>query len=83
MAERRQVPAPAHKKREKRVGGAATGDYVRFDHQSVVIHGYGAWRNEQVALTTPKWRSVKAEKAQVVERGHGYRVEHPRHETHS
>ena len=82
MAERRQVPPPAHKKREKRAGGADTGDCVKFEHQGVVTHGYRALSNGQAALTTPKWGIVKAGRAEVIERGHGYRVEHPRHETH-
>ena len=81
-SERRKVPAPAHKKREKRVGGVATGDYVSFEHRGNAVHGYGTLSNGQVALTAPKWRSVKAERAQVVERGHGYRVEYPRHKAH-
>ena len=73
----RRTPTPAHKKRTKRVLGVATGDYVRFTHQGSSIHGYGSISHQQVALTKPKWRSVKANQATVVEHGHGYQVSYP------
>ena len=73
----RRTPTPAHKKRAKRVLGVATGDYVRFIHQGDPINGYGAISHQQVALTKPKWSSVKANQATVVERNHGYQVSYP------
>ena len=73
----RRTLTPAHKKRAKRVSSVATGDYVRFIHQGSSIHGYGAISNQQVALTKPKWRSVKADQATVLERNHGYQVSYP------
>ena len=71
------TPTPAHKKRAKRVSDVATGDYVRFIQQGGPINGYGAISHQQVALTKPKWRSIKADQAAVVERGHGYQVSYP------
>ena len=73
----RRTPTPAHKKRAKRVLGVATGDYVRFVHQGNPVQGYGAISHQQVALTKTKWKSVKADQATVVERGHGYQVNYP------
>ena len=55
----------------------ATGDYVRFNHQGTVAHGYGTISNQKVALTKPAWRSIQTSKAQVVERSHGYQVQYP------
>ena len=68
---------PAHKKRAKRVLDVATGDYVRFVHQGNPVQGYGAISHQQVALTSPKWKSVKADQATVVERNHGYQANYP------
>ena len=73
----KRTPTPAHKKRAKRVLDVATGDYVRFVHQGSPVQGYGAISHQQVALTKPKWRSVKADQAAVVERNHGYQVSYP------
>ncbi len=73
----KRTPTPAHQKRTKRVLGVATGDYVRFVHQGSPIQGYGAISHQQVALTNPKWNSVKADQATVAERGHGYQVNYP------
>ena len=61
----------------KHVHGVATGDYVRFVHQGIVVHGYGSISHEQVALTKPSWKSVKADQATVVDCNHGYQVVHP------
>ena len=69
-----RTPTPSHKKRAKRVGGVATGDYVRFIHKGAPVHGYGSISHEQVALTKPKWKSVQANQAAVIERNHGYQV---------
>ena len=74
----KRTPTPSHKKREKRVGGVGTGDYVRFNHEATKVHGYGTISHEQVALTKPKWKSTKAERATVLERNHGYQVTYPR-----
>ena len=74
---RRVTPAPSHKKREKRVGDIATGDYVTFVHQGTTVHGYGSISHNQVALTKPKWKSIVATRATVLERGHGYKVSYP------
>ena len=71
------TPTPAHKKRAKRVLGVATSDYVRFIHQGSSAHGYGSISHQRVALTKPKWRSIKADQATVVERNHGYQVSYP------
>ena len=73
----KRTPTPAHKKRAKRVLDVATGDYIRFIHQGSPVQGYGAISHQQVALTKPKWRSVKADQAAVVERNHGYQVSYP------
>ena len=75
---RKQTPTPSHKKRAKRVGSVATGDYVKFNHKETKVHGYGTISHEQVALTKPKWKSTKAERATVLERNHGYQVTYPR-----
>ena len=72
------TPTPSHKKRPKRVGNIATGDYVTFTHRGEPIHGYGSISHQQVALTKPKWRSIKADQATVLERNHGYKVAYPR-----
>ena len=72
-----RTPAPSHKKRAKRVHGVATGDYVRFTHQDSLVHGYGSISHQQVALTKPKWKSIHANQATVVEHNHGYQVVHP------
>ena len=74
----KQTPTPSHKKREKRVGGVATGDHVKFNHEGTKVHGYGTISHEQVALTKPKWKSAKAERATVLERNHGYQVTYPK-----
>ena len=73
----KRTPTPSHKKRAKRVHGVATGDYVRFNHQDVLVHGYGSISHEQVALTKPRWKSIHATQAAVVERNHGYQVVYP------
>ena len=73
----KRTPTPAHKKRAKRVLGVATGDYVRFIHNGSPVQGYGAISHQQVALTNPKWKSIKADHAAVVERNHGYQVSYP------
>ena len=74
----RQTPTPSHKKRAKQVGGVATGDYVKFNHEGTKVHGYGTISHEQVALTKPKWKSTKAERATALERNHGYQVTYPK-----
>ena len=72
------TPTPAHKKRQKRVGGVATGDYIAFSHREKgPVHGYGTISHQQVAITKPVWQSTKAELARVVERHHGYQVTYP------
>ena len=73
----KRTPTPSHKKRAKRVHGVATGDYVRFIHQDVLVHGYGSISHEQVALTKPGWKSIHATQAAVMERNHGYQVVYP------
>ena len=73
----RRTPTPSHKKRAKRVHDVATGDYVRFTHQGSPVHGYGTISHQQVALTKPRWKSIKAEHATTVERNHGYHVFNP------
>ena len=72
-----KTPLHSHKKREKRVGNVATGDYVTFSHKGITVHGYGTISNKKVALTKPKWRSIKADQATVLERNHGYQVRYP------
>ena len=72
-----RTPAPSHKKRDKRVGGIATGDHVKFIHRGIAVHGYGTISHNQVALTRPAWKSVRAGRAIVLERNHGYRVAYP------
>ena len=78
---------PSHKKRPKRVGNIATGDYVTFTHhgrgktfsrKGTTVHGYGTISHQQVALTKPRWRSINAGQATVLERNHGYKVAYPR-----
>ena len=54
-----------------------TGDYVRFVHQRDPVQGYGSISHERVALTKPKWKSVQAGQATVVERNPGYQVFDP------
>ena len=73
----RQTPTPSHKKRQKRVGNVATGDYVTFVHQGQRVHGYGTISNQKVALTKPRWKSITADQATVIERNHGYKVVYP------
>ena len=73
----RITPTPSHKKRPKRVGNIATGDYVTFIQQGTRVQGYGTISHEQVALTKPRWRSIKADQATVLERNHGYKVAYP------
>ena len=68
---------PSHKKRAKRVGNVATGDYVTFIHRGITVHGYGTISHNQVALTRPVWKSIKADRATVLERNHGYQVTYP------
>ena len=70
----RRTPTPSHKKREKRVGNIATGDYVALTHTGIPVHGYGIISHSQVALTKPTWRSIGADRATVLERNHGYQV---------
>lgn len=74
---RKITPTPSHKKRQKRVGNIATGDYVIFLHQGTQVQGYGAISHQSVALTKPRWRSTKAENATVLERNHGYQLATP------
>ena len=74
----KRTPIPSHKKRQKRVGDIATGDYVSFLHQGQRVHGYGSISHQQVALTKPEWKSIKAENAMVIERNHGYQVAYPK-----
>lgn len=75
---------PSHKKRQKRVGGIATGDYVSFWHthkESKItewVHGCGAINNQSVRILDPNWKSTKADWATAVERYHGYEVTHPK-----
>ena len=73
----KHTPTPSHKKRQKRIGNVATGDHVTFIHQGQRVHGYGTISHQQVALTKPNWKSVKAERATAVERNHGYQVTYP------
>ena len=73
----KNTQTPSHKKRAKRVHGVATGDYVRFTHKGTPVYGYGTISKESVALTNPVWKSVKATRAAVVERNHGYQVTYP------
>lgn len=74
---RKITPIPSHKKRAKRILGVATGDYVRFIHKGKQVQGYGTISHSDVALTKPKWKSIKADHAQVIERNHGYEVAYP------
>ena len=74
----KRTPTPAHKKRQKRVGNVATGDYIAFNHKKHgPVHGYGTINNQQVAITKPVWQGTKAELARVAERRHGYQVIYP------
>ena len=73
----RTTPTPSHKKRQKRVGNIATGDYVTFTHQGAQVHGYGSISHQQVALTNPRWKSIKADRATILERNHGYQIAYP------
>ena len=68
---------PSHKKRQKRVGGVATGDYISFKHEGTTVHGYGALNNESVRILAPNWKSTKAKWAAPIERYHGYEVAYP------
>ena len=77
---------PSHKKRKKRVGNIATGDYVTFIHhgrgetfsrKGTTVHGYGTISHQEVALTKPRWRSINAGQATVLERNHGCKVAYP------
>ena len=83
----RVTPTPSHKKRPKRVGNIATGDYVTFIHhgrgktftgKGTTVHGYGTISKKSVALTKPKWKSINADQATVLERNHGCKVVYPR-----
>ena len=83
----RVTPTPSHKKRPKRVDNIATGDYVTFIHhgrgktfsrKGTTVHGYGTISHQQVALLKPKWRSINAGQATILERNHGYKVAYPR-----
>ena len=65
---------PSHKKRQKRVDGIATGDYISFIHKGVKVRGYGALNNESVRILNPNWKSTQARWATPVERYHGYEV---------
>ena len=71
---RHRTLTPGHKKRAKRVGGIATGDYVRFIHLSESIRCYGVISNDKVAEIKPRWIGVKAELTTAIERGHGYHI---------
>ena len=68
---------PSHKKRHKRVGGIATGDYVSFTHQGKKVQGYGALTHDGVRILDPNWKSTKAEWATATERHHGHEVAYP------
>ena len=68
---------PGHKKRQKRVGDVATGDFVTFIHEGVKVHGYGTISNRSVAITKPKWKSVYATETEAIECNHGYQVKYP------
>ncbi len=80
--QKRTTP-PSHKKRQKRVGGIATGDYVSFWHTPKGskmrnrVHGYGTINNDSVRILDPNWKSTKAEWATAIERHHGYEVTYP------
>ena len=76
---RRMTATPSHKKRQKRVDGIATGDYVTFHHRNsqAQVHGYAVISNRQAAITRPQWKSTKAIMAVALERNHGYQVEYP------
>ena len=50
---------------------------MTFIHNDVRVHGYGTISKKGVALTKPKWRSIKAEEATVTERNHGYQIKYP------
>ena len=73
----KQTPTPSHKKRQKRVGNVATGDYVTYVHQGQKVQGYGTISHQQVALTKPNWKSINADQATVIERNHGYQIVYP------
>ena len=73
----RITPTPSHKKRQKRMGGIATGDYVTFLHRGTQVRGHGTISHQRVALTEPRWRSKKAENATILERNHGYQIAYP------
>ena len=73
----RRTITPGHKKRAKRVGNIATGDYVQFIHQGQQIHCHGTISNDKVAQIKPNWIGVKTHLATVVERGHGYQINYP------
>ena len=53
----RVKPTPSHKKRQKRVGGISTEDYVRFVHREENVQGYGTISHTQVALTNQSGRA--------------------------
>ena len=73
----RMTLTPSHKKRQKRIGNITTGDYVTFTHQGITVHGYGSISKKSVALTKPKWKSIRADRATVLERNHGYQASYP------
>ena len=43
----------------------------------MTVHGYGTISHNLIALTKPKWRSIRADRATVLERNHGYQVRYP------
>ena len=70
---------PSHKKRQKRIDGIATGDYVTFHHRNsqAQVHGYAVISNRNAAITRPQWKSAKAISTVALERNHGYQVAYP------
>lgn len=73
---------PSHKKRQKRVGGIATGDYVSFIHEGARVRGYGALSHDSVRILDPNWKSTQARWATAVERYHGYELAYPKRNQH-
>ena len=50
---------------------------MTFIHQGATVHGYRTISKQQVALTKPKWKSIMADRATILERNHSYKVAYP------
>ena len=50
---------------------------MKFLHEGALLHGYGSISHQQVALTKPRWKSLNADRASILESNHGYQVQYP------